>query len=478
MNDRCNLPEELSQAFRSAGQGHVFRWWNELDEQGRQKLLRQLEVVDLRQLATLAEDVKAGRLGPARSQDVELPEYVRLPETTEETKEREAARKKGEGLLRAGKVAALTVAGGQGTRLGFDAPKGTYPIGPVSGKSLFRIHAERILATRRRYGCCMPWYIMTSDATDAATRNYFEEQGDFGLPHEDVRFFQQRMMPALDRNFRIVLVAKDSILLSPNGHGGALLALLETGMLDDMEARGVEEISYFQVDNALVPAADPVFLGYHRLRAAQMSNKTIWKCEPDEPLGAFVKIGGCLAVIEYSDLTCEEKRRTTRDGKLLYGLGSPAIHAISVDFVRRETAHGFKLPFHLAEKSSPTLDETGRLVRQEEKNVYKFETFIFDALRDAERGVIFEVRREEEFSPVKNATGLDSPETCRRDMARLYASWLEKAGITVPRDEQGRPEHFIEISPLYALDVDELAAKISKTPRLDVPLYLGPGQGT
>ena len=463
---------EIMAAFRDAGQGHVLRWWDALDSAGRARLMEQLRQVNLDGLRALIADVRAGRINPAPAGRPELPDYIRLPGTPEEKSAREKARAAGERLFRAGKVAAVMVAGGQGTRLGFDAPKGTFPIGPVSDRSLFQIHAERILATRRRYGGALPWYIMTSDATDRPTKEYFEQHAWFGLPREDVRFFPQRMMPALDRNFRLVLTAKDRILLSPNGHGGALLALAESGMLDDMERRGVEEISYFQVDNCLAPAADPVFLGGHSLAGAEMSSKALLKREPEEPIGAFVRVGGPIMVCEYSDLTREQMYERTAGGQLLYGLGSIAIHALRVDFVRSETQSGFKLPFHLAEKSSPSLDESGALVQPEGKNVYKFEAFIFDALRDARRTVVLEVRREEEFSPLKNATGKDSVETCRRDMAALCASWLEEAGVRVPRDERGAPKYPIEISPLFALDAAELAGKVHKDLRIAGPIVL------
>jgi UDP-N-acetylglucosamine/UDP-N-acetylgalactosamine diphosphorylase len=465
---------DVMAALRAAGQGRVLRWWDDLDPAGRARLMEQLRSVDLGGLRTLIADVRAGRLNPAPAGRPEFPDCVRLPGTPEEKNAREKARAEGERLLRAGKVAAVMVAGGQGTRLGFDAPKGTFPIGPVSSRSLFQIHAERILATRRRCGAALPWYIMTSDATDRPTRDYFEQHAWFGLPREDVQFFQQRMMPALDREFRLVVVAKDRILLSPNGHGGTLLALAESGMLDDMERRGIEEISYFQVDNGLAPAADPVFLGAHSLAGAEMSSKALSKREPEEPIGAFVSVGGAIVVREYSDLTREQMHERTAEGQLLYGLGSIAIHAFRVDFVRRETQSGFKLPFHLAEKSSPSLDETGALVQPKEKNVFKFETFIFDALRDTRRTIVLEVRREEEFSPLKNATGKDSPETCRSDMTALYASWLEQAGVRVPKNESGAPQHPIEISPLYALDAAELVGKTPKELNVAGPVLLAP----
>ncbi len=473
---------EVMAALRGAGQGHVLRWWDELDPAGRARLMEQLRSVDLDGLRALVADVHAGRINAPPAGRPELPDYLRLPATPEEKSARENARAAGERLFRAGKVAAVMVAGGQGTRLGFDAPKGTFPIGPVSGRSLFQIHAERILATRRRAGGALPWYIMTSDATDRPTKDFFEKHAWFGLPREEVRFFRQRMIPALDRNFRLVLVAKGQLLLSPNGHGGTLTALAESGMLDDMERRGVEEISYFHVDNALAPAADPVFVGSHSLARAEMSCKALWKREPEEPLGAFVRVadaaGGSdpsaarLVVREYSDLTCEQMRQRTAGGQLLYGLGSIGMHVLRVDFVRRQTQPGCSLPFHLAEKSSPFLDESGALVQPKDKNVYKFETFIFDALRDARRIVVLEVRREEEFSPLKNAEGKDSPESARRDMSALYAAWLEQAGVRVPRDERGAPKYPVEISPRFALDSAELAGKIPRDLNAGGPILL------
>jgi UDP-N-acetylglucosamine/UDP-N-acetylgalactosamine diphosphorylase len=466
--------ETVRREFETAGQGHVFRWWGELSDASRSGLLDQLRTIDLAQLKELCEKTRAGTLVPEVRGKDELPEYVERPHEFGDAIAWETAIEAGEELLRQGKVAALTVAGGQGTRLGYDGPKGTYPIGPATNKTLFQIHAERVLASRRRYDASVPWYIMTSDATDGPTREYFDRENYLGLPKEDVLFFRQKMMPAVDREFKLALVAKDRILTSPNGHGGTLLALADCGMLDDMERRGVEQISYFQVDNVLVPAADPVFIGLHAQAGAGMSSKALWKRDPIEPIGAFVRVGGRVIVKEYSDLTDEQKIAKTAEGKLLYGLGSIAIHMIAVEFVRQETRHGFRLPFHLAEKKSAYLDESGNLMEPKEKNVYKFETFIFDALRDSERTAILEVRRKEEFSPLKNQSGEDSEETCRRDMSALHAAWLAEAGVHVPRGRDGRPAHPVEISPLYALDEDELQAKVPADLDVQGPLYLGP----
>lgn len=468
--------DEVFRAVRAAGQGHVLRWWDELDEVGREGLLEQLGGVDFTQMEALAEDVRAGRFAKALPGTALLPEYVALPRNAEDELVREDARRVGEEAICGGKVAALTVAGGQGTRLGFDCPKGMFPIGPVSGKTLFQLHAERILATRRRYGGAVPWYIMTSDATDGPTRAYLAEAGWFGLPAEEVYCFKQGMLPVLDREFKLVMTAKDRVLFSPNGHGGTLAALRDTGMLTDMEARGVEEISYFQVDNPLAPAVDPVFVGFHRLAGAQMSSKAMWKRGPLEPIGAFVRVDGRLMVLEYSDLTPEEAELRTGEGLLVYGLGSPAIHVMRVDFVREMTAAGGRLPFHLARKSSPYLNEDGVVVTPTEKNVYKFETFIFDALPFTTRSVILEMAREREFSPVKNPTGADSADSAHADMVALCADWLERVGVAVPRDAQNRSLYALEISPLFALDAEELAGRVAAGLEVNGPLYLAEGE--
>ena len=462
MKSKSRSDAEVMAAFRAAGQGHVLRWWDELARRPRAAD----GAVALRgPRRTPRADRRCPRRPgqPGAQGRPELPDYVRLPCTPEEKSAHEQARAAGERLLRAGKVAAVMVAGGQGTRLGFDAPKGTFPIGPVSDRSLFQIHAERILATRRRTGGALPWYIMTSDATDGPTKGqYFEKHAWFGLPREDVQPFP----PAHDARARPELPTRPHRQgpnpLSPNGHGGTLLALAESGMADDMERRGVEEISYFQVDNGLVPAADPVFLGFHSLKDGQMSSKALMKREPEEP---DRRVRARRKRHYGPRIQRPHRRADARADRRRAASLRPRQHRHSRHprgFRRAETRSGFKLPFHLAEKSSPFLDESGALVQPKDKNVYKFETFIFDALRDARRTVVLEVRREEEFSPLKNATGKDSPETCRRDMSALYASWLEQSGVRIPRDERGAPKHPIEISPLFALDAAELAGKIPK----------------
>jgi len=350
------------------------------------------------------------------------------------------------------------VAGGQGSRLGFDGPKGAFPVGPVSGATLFEIHCRKILALERRYAAKVPLYIMTSLANDAATREFFRQHDFFGLSSDGVRFFTQGMWPVLMPDGAMVMDRPDHVFMSPDGHGGLLQALLKNGTLDDMELRGIETLFYFQVDNPLVEIADPGFLGLHLQADAEMSVKVCAKRGPSEKLGVVVRKDGRNAVVEYSELTDEEMTADLPNGDLEYRFGSVAIHVFSREFLLRE-ARG-SLPIHLAHKKVAYCDESGELVKPAEPNAFKFEKFIFDALPDAERSVNVEFRREEEFSPVKNAEGEDSPSTAQRDMIRKYASRLEACGVTVPRDAAGEPLHKIEIDPCYALGPEDLRDRI------------------
>jgi UDP-N-acetylglucosamine/UDP-N-acetylgalactosamine diphosphorylase len=457
----CVLDKEpvLRVECERSGQAHLLTWWPELSSFERQRLLEQIDSIDFALLQRLVQTMLRSRES-SRPGPLEPAPIIALPSSAREVEERQAARELGEAVLGRGRVAALVAAGGQGTRLGFSGPKGAFPIGPISGKPLFSLFAERILAARRRYGVSVPWYVMTSPATDAETKSFFEKRGFFGLPQHDVVFFQQGTLPAMDRDGRILMAGKAEIAMSPDGHGGTLKALDRSGCLDDLEQRGIEEVSYFQVDNVLVKPLDPVFIGCHCRAGAEMSSKVVRKAYPEEKVGVLGMRNGKLSVIEYSDLGWEDMRAIGPDGELKYWAGSIAVHMIQVAFLRRLKEEKIELPFHRAEKKVPCIDPHGRPIEPDEPNGIKFESFIFDALGHVRTSVAFEVLRREEFSPVKNAHGVDSPETARRDLMELFASWLEDAGVAVPRNQEGSLGVRIEISPLVALDREEALAKI------------------
>ena len=383
-------------------------------------------------------------------------------------------RRLGEEALRRGEVAALLVAGGQGTRLGFDQPKGMFPIGPVTNKSLFQVHAEKVLATRRRYGTAVPFLVMTSQATDAPTREFFAQNQYFGLPKEEVHSFRQGTMPALDlATGRLLMEAPGRLFLSPDGHGGTLTALASSGLLARLREQGVRHIFYFQVDNPLVKAADPTFLGCHIDKKSQASSRVIPKLGPTDKLGNFVEIDGRCEMIEYSDLPLEMAQEKDANGRLRLWAGSPAIHYFEVEFLTRVTEGKGRLPFHVARKKAPYLNESGKIVQPEKENALKFEKFIFDVLPLAERWAVVETSRREEFAPLKNATGADSPEAVKQAITDLAADWLGKAGGAAPKRPDGGAAVALEVGPLFALDREEFADKVDRNTRIDGPRDFG-----
>jgi UDP-N-acetylglucosamine/UDP-N-acetylgalactosamine diphosphorylase len=430
--DDKNLQAKVDH-LHALGQDHIFVFWEKLDSQQRTNLLQQIEQIDVDLLRHLVDlGLNRGKYAHGK-QLLEPAEVI----TLSDRKERDAAaRQEGEKRLREGKVAAFLVAGGQGTRLGFPGPKGMYPITPVRNKSLFQLHTEKLLAMNRRYRVTIPWYIMTSQSNHDETVAYFKQNNFFGYPAADVRFFSQEMIPAIDRRGKLMLDAPDHLFMNPNGHGGSIKALWQSGAIADMRKRGIEQIYYFQVDNVLLIICDPVFIGYHIQGLADMSNKVLRKSTPEEKIGVICNIDGRPGVVEYSDLSKEDMYALEKDGGLKYWAGSIAIHMLSVNFVEKENISGFKLPYHIAEKNIPCLDEKGMLIQPPDKNGIKFETFVFDALRDAEKTVSVEVEREQEFSPVKNATGVDSAQSARQSLVDLYAGWLEGAGYGLGRDKE------------------------------------------
>jgi UDP-N-acetylglucosamine/UDP-N-acetylgalactosamine diphosphorylase len=448
---------DIRSRLDSIGQAQVLRFWDELDDAGQAKLLAQLEALDLDGLPALVEGYVTSK------PTIDLPTNIEpvKPYPRQSTDALYAkAQARGEQLLREGKVAAFLVAGGQGTRLGYDGPKGEYPVTPIKNKPLFQVFAEQLLAHGRQSGKPIPWYIMTSDINDAPTRAFFEKHDYFGYDRSLVRFFQQGMMPAFGLDGKMLLGAKDSLALSPDGHGGSLRALRRSGALDDMKSRGVEHLSYFQVDNPIVYTIDPLFIGLHDLTGSEMSSKTIGKAHALEKVGNFCIGDGKLQVIEYSDLPDELAHKTNADGTRAFDAGSIAIHALRVSFIDRLTAPGsdLKLIWHRAEKKVPFVDEQGNPVKPETPNAIKLEQFVFDAIPLGSNAIVYTTAREEEFSPVKNAEGTDSPATSRRDQVRRFARWLEAAGLPVPTKD-GEPDCTLEISPLFAVNEDQLKSK-------------------
>lgn len=442
--------------LRKNGQEHVLAHWGRLTDVERRDLLAQIATIDMhaikRMQGMLATSAVASGGGPIEPADVfELGALA-------ERERNEALSAYGESALARGEVGVLLVAGGQGSRLGFEGPKGAYSLAPLSGASLFEIHARKILSLERRYGAGIPFYIMTSQANDAPTKAFFAEHGYFGLSPERVLFFTQGMWPALSADGRILLETPGRIFMSPDGHGGTITALRERGMFDDMDRRGIHTLFYFQVDNPLVEIADPLFIGLHLKEGAEVSIKVCKKREPAEGLGVVAVKDGKNMIVEYSELTPRQMQEKCSDGRLKLLFGSVAIHIFSVAFLKQEASAA--LPLHTAFKKVPFVNAEGLTVTPEKPNAYKFEKFIFDVIPHAAAALNVEFDRAFEFSPVKNAQGSDSPATSQRDMIRKAAAWLESIGVAVPRNAEGESRYRIEIDPCFAMDAEELSRKL------------------
>ncbi len=449
------------------GQQHLLRFWDALSDAQRAELLDDLDQIDFELCASLIETHV--RRTPALKVPDRLDPPPMYPARPADARQRQAyaeAREQGIEAVRRGRVAALLVAGGQGTRLGFDGPKGAFPISPVRNATLFQLFAEYLRGVERRWGARPRWYIMTSPLNDAATRAFFEQHEYFGLRADDVFFFCQRQMPAFLPDGRIAMTARHRVALSPDGHGGTLRALAESGALDDMRRRGIETLSYFQVDNPLVHLIDPLFVGLHLRTQSEMSSKAVRKRHDTERVGNFCLADGRLMVIEYSDLPDALAHQKNPDGSRRFDAGSIAVHVIERAFVERLTAAGAAetLPWHRAVKKVAVIDDAGEPVHPAEPNVIKLERFVFDAIPLARNPLVLETLREEEFSPVKNAEGDDSPATARRDLVRRAARWLESCGVAVPRGDDGEPAATIEIVPSFALDADDLRGRLVEPP--------------
>jgi UDP-N-acetylglucosamine/UDP-N-acetylgalactosamine diphosphorylase len=468
------LQNELSAMLTPVGQEAVLRWWGDLSGVERERLAEQVRGLDLPLVGRLSAGLSGGAHPAASAGPLSPPEIDSLSEM--DPARLEAAREAGAEAVREGQVACYMVAGGQASRLGIEGPKGDFPITPVTGKSLFHLHAEKILAASRRYGAEIPWLILTSEATDSATRAIFARNDRYGLPAGQVTFLRQGSLPAFDTSGRILMRSRSEISLAPDGHGGALKALWDSGILERLGDRGLRILSYFQVDNPLVPPVDPVFLGLHILEGAEVSSKVVEKTDPDERIGVFAIRDGRLGVVEYSEISDEDRMARDASGRLLYRGGSVAIHAWSIPFIERLRSEGRALPYHPARKAVPCVDDSGRQVDAISPNGIKFESFIFDAIPLARSGIVVEVRRDEEFQPVKSAEGRDTPDQAREALSRLHARWLE-GWAPIPRDEGGRPVHPVEVSPLHALDQQELRSKGVEGLKVDGPIYLGPGAG-
>ncbi len=421
----------------NAGQEFLAEHVEALEPAKQEVLLPQIEALDLEGIAALRRG--EGLAVPSPEPWETMPcvaAGARGPRT-------EAA-VRGRMELAGGKVAFVMIAGGQASRLRWDGPKGTFPIGPKTERSLFRVLVEHLVRAARDFGAVPPLAVTTSPTTDAAIRAFFELNDCFGFDRSVLSFVCQSSLPAFDEAGRLILAAPDRLFLSPDGHGGAIQSLESRGTLKAWEQQGIATVCTFQVDNPLLRVVDPDFIGRIWTEGTPIATKVVLKDAPGQRLGIVVRRSGRPAIVEYSE--APEERAAARDasGALVYRQGSIAAHAFRLDFLRRALATG--LPLHAAKKEIPCLDASGQETRV--KGI-KYERFLFDVFPHARDLTVVEVERDREYAPVKNADGDESPETSRRTLEAEYRRWYRDAG-------REPPEGVLELSPLDALGPDDL----------------------
>jgi UDP-N-acetylglucosamine/UDP-N-acetylgalactosamine diphosphorylase len=475
-DDATDLDKQrLLEMVRPIGQEHLLAFWDRLDGDQRRRLAEQIERIDVETFRELKADFQSSAAagGDAKSKwaalaaKAEEPPAMRLDGSGVSFSPNEA-RKRGAELLKAGQVAMILVAGGLGTRLGFDQPKGLFEIGPLSQRSLFQVLLEHLLAVSRRYQVRIPLYVMTSPATDEVTREYLTRHRWFGLPETDCRIFCQGTMWAVDDRFeRMLLEREDSLFVGPDGHGGMLAAFSKSGCLADAQQRGVKHIFYGQIDNPLLQVCDELFLGSHVLAGSEMTTQVVRKREALERVGNVVAIRGDVQVIEYSDLPEQFARLTNADGSLKLWAGNLAVHAFDLDFLRRVANQRDALPFHTAKKKVSCLDAAGNVAEPEKPNAIRFERFIFDLLPLAKNALVVEANPAEAFAPVKNsdAEATDNPRLARQAMMSLARQQLRAAGVEVSDDVA------VEINPLWASSTEEVKQRLMPGTQIDAPRY-------
>ena len=400
------MKQELLDALKPFGQEHLLAFWEELSSTQQEKLAEQVRDIDFQQLAKLYDNRDKAENVEALVEQASPPPAFRLDKSANRFSVEEAKARAAEALAE-GKIGVILVAGGQGTRLGFEHPKGMYQIGPVSNATLFQIHIEKIRALAKQYGRPVPLYVMTSPATHAETVEFFEQNDRFGLPVEDLIVFCQGTMPAVDMaSGKVLLADKDQLALSPDGHGGMLAALKKSGALANALDRGVEQLFYFQVDNPLVDIGGEEFIGYHLLSDSELSTQVVAKQNPLDRVGNVVQVDGRLHIIEYSDLPDAAAELRAEDGSTR-NLGRE--YCRPRDGCRVSGSHGRQVPTACRSTSPgkkwPYIDNVGETVKSEEPNAIKFERFIFDLLPSAERAIVVEIDPKEGLCPVEKRLG-------------------------------------------------------------------------
>lgn len=403
----------IERILKEHNQDAVLAAYEKLDEAGKKKLAGQIEKVDWSMIAMAGHSElsqERGKLEPLSA--LEVSEIEKNKDTYEKT---------GLEAIRAGKVGAVLLAGGQGTRLGSDGPKGKYNIGLTKDVYIFERLIRNLQDVTDKAGCFVPLYIMTSDKNHEETTAFFEEMNYFGYPKEYVKFFQQEMAPSVDYDGKLLMEDKDCLSLSPNGNGGWFYSMAVTGVVEDVHARGIEWLNIFAVDNVLQRIADPVFVGATIDSGRVSGAKVVRKADPNEKVGVLCLEDGKPSIVEYYEMTEEIINSREANGELSYNFGVILNYLFRVD--KLEEIMDAKMPVHVVEKKIPYMDANGEFHKPETPNGYKFELLVLDMIHLLDNCLSFEVVRNREFAPIKNKTGVDSVESAR--------ALLQENGVTL-----------------------------------------------
>ena len=407
--------EDIKKKLKKYSQEHLLNNFKNLSEEKQKRLLEQIKNIDFDLIKKLYDTTKniTTEIKDDEIKPIEFLDKEKLYDDYKKYKEI------GEKAIRTKKLAAVTMAGGQGTRLGHDGPKGTYDIGLESHKSLFELLSEGLKEQGKKYGVIIPWFIMTSRENNDATVEFFAKHRYFGYEKDkNIFFFKQGELPMIDTEGKILIGEDGLIKEAANGHGGIYEALVKNGMTKKMRELGVEWVFIGGVDNCLVKMVDPVLMGIAIDKNVTAAGKSVVKANPQEKVGVFCKRNGRPSVVEYTEIPKEMSEATDENGNLIYGESHILCNLFNIDAIERMGSK--PLPYHIAFKKATYIDKDGNKVVPDGPNAYKFEAFLFDAFGELDDMAILRVKREEEFAPVKNATGTDSPETARELYRKFY----------------------------------------------------------
>jgi len=395
---------EAQEIVKKYNQEHLINFYDNLTIEKKEELVNQILEIDFDLLENLYKNINSKKQSEDKITPIEYKDKSKMSE-----QEKNAYREKAREALKNNKYAVVTMAGGQGTRLGHDGPKGTFILNINPPKSLFEIFCDKLKEIKNKYGVVIPWYIMTSKENNSATIEFFEKNNFFNYERDSIKFFIQNEIPMVNTEGKVILTEEGIVKQAANGHGGIFEAMFSNNIVKELEEKEIEWAFIGPVDNPLVQMVDEIMLGYAIDRNIMAVGKSIVKANPEEKVGVFCKRNNKPSVVEYTEITKEMAEATDDEGELLFGESHLNCNLFNIKAIQK--IGDDKLPYHIAFKKATYMDENGNIIKPEEPNCYKFETFIFDAFEKLENMEVIRGKREEEFAPVKNKEGVDSPET-------------------------------------------------------------------